>query len=159
METYEAFGWGIACCRRHAETRLGLILILIVQYLFYIFFYSILFSILKPDLNILISKGQLVWLPRLISMKVLMECHRAPIQMCHRLKFVVDEKLRDYDAGMETSNSPANTSAAIASQLQSIIVTASWAEIDGSLRLVRNGIAITQHVDVVLGGIKGMWNA
>ena len=63
------------------------------------------------------------------------------------------------DTGMEQgTHSPTTTSAAAASLTQSMVVTASGAGKDGSLRLVRNGIGMTQHAAVELGGIKGMWS-
>ena len=63
------------------------------------------------------------------------------------------------DSGLDpATNSPTTTSAAAASQTQSMIVTASGAGKDGSLRLVRNGIGMTQRAAVELGGIKGMWS-
>ena len=41
---------------------------------------------------------------------------------------------------------------------QSMAITASGAGKDGSLRLVRNGIGMTEHAAAELAGIKGMWN-
>lgn len=41
---------------------------------------------------------------------------------------------------------------------QYMAVTASGAQKDGSIRLVRNGIGITEYAAVALGGIKGMWS-
>lgn len=41
---------------------------------------------------------------------------------------------------------------------QYMAVTASGAQKDGSIRLVRNGIGITEYAAVELGGIKGMWS-
>lgn len=41
---------------------------------------------------------------------------------------------------------------------QYMAVTASGAQKDGSIRIVRNGIGMTEHAAVELGGIKGMWS-
>ncbi len=41
---------------------------------------------------------------------------------------------------------------------QVMAVTASGTEKDGTIRLVRNGIGMTEHAAVELGGINGMWN-
>jgi len=41
---------------------------------------------------------------------------------------------------------------------QSMIITASGAGKDGSLRVIRNGIGMSEHAAVDLGGIKGMWS-
>jgi len=51
----------------------------------------------------------------------------------------------------------ANHSSALQKR-QSMAITASGAGKDGSLRLVSNGIGMTEHAAVELAGIKGMWN-
>jgi len=41
---------------------------------------------------------------------------------------------------------------------QSMVITASGAGKDGSIRIIRNGVGMSEHAAVELGGIKGMWN-
>lgn len=43
-------------------------------------------------------------------------------------------------------------------QIQYMAVTASGAQKDGTVRLVRNGIGMTEYASIELGGIKGMWS-
>jgi len=51
-----------------------------------------------------------------------------------------------------------NNHSNVNSNRQVMAVTASGTEKDGTIRLVRNGIGMTEHAAVELGGIKGMWN-
>lgn len=61
-------------------------------------------------------------------------------------------------AVMPTSHHSYGVAGARAQNRQFMAVTASGAEKDGSIRFIRNGIGMTEHASVELGGIKGMWN-
>jgi len=61
-------------------------------------------------------------------------------------------------AGNGNGNSNTSKSSSSSQKRQSMAITASGAGKDGTIRIVSNGIGMSEQAAVELGGIKGMWN-